>query len=241
MAPPPRALRVPIEELARRYAGGETLRDLADAAGVSYQTVRRRLERWGLQVRGNEKTPATRAKIAAAKAIDFDLAQLQAWRDEGLSTYDMALRLGCSEEPVRRAMVKAGIDRLPAKARPERNAFWAGGYTVDPEGYILVKAPSHPDADRHGYVRLHRVVMEAQLGRRLLPGEVVDHIDGDTSNNQASNLRVFPSNAEHLRATLTGKKKLPQAERKALRQEAVRRARARVAAILAESESGAGQ
>ncbi len=234
-------MRVPIEELARRYAEGETLRDLAADAGVSYPTVRRRLKAHGVDVRGHQKTPETRAKLSAAKAIDFDLVQLQAWRDEGLSTRDMAERLGCSEEPVRRAMVKAGIARLPAKARLERNVFWSGGYTVDEEGYILAKAPSHPDADRHGYVRMHRVVMERTLGRALLPGEVVDHIDGDTSNNDPSNLRLFASNGEHLRVTRTGRKKLPPSEREALRQEAVRRARARVAAILAESESGAGQ
>ena len=39
----------------------------------------------------------------------------------------------------------------------------------------------------------------------LQPGEVVDHIDGDMRNNDPSNLRVFASNADHLRATLTGK------------------------------------
>jgi hypothetical protein len=39
----------------------------------------------------------------------------------------------------------------------------------------------------------------------LQPGEVVDHIDGDVRNNEPSNLRVFSSNAEHLRATLKGK------------------------------------
>jgi hypothetical protein len=235
----PRALRVPIEELARRYEAGEGLADLASDAGASYQTVGRRLQEHGVQMRGHQKTPTARARLAAVRAIEFDLAQLRAWRDEGLSAQDMADRLGCSDEPVRRAMAAAGIERLPAKARPERNAFWSGGYTVDKHGYILVKAPSHPEADHNDYVRLHRVVMARVLGRPLLGTEVVDHIDGDTSNNDPSNLRLFASNGEHLRATRTGRKKLPPSEREALRQAAVRRARARVAAILAESESGA--
>ena len=47
--------------------------------------------------------------------------------------------------------------------------------------------------------------MEQQLGRYLEPEEVVDHIDGDTSNNELSNLRLFSSNAEHLRVTLAGR------------------------------------
>lgn len=242
MSPRPRALRVPIEELAQRYEAGETLFDLAEAAGVSYQTVRRRLQAHGVTVRPagyHLRTEEQSAKLSAARSIVFDPAQLRAWRDEGLSARDMAERLGCSDEPVRRAMARAGIARLAAKARPERNAFWAGGYTVDDEGYILAKAPTHPDADRHGYVRMHRIVMERTLGRALLATEVVDHIDGDTSNNDPSNLRVFASNGEHLRVTRTGRKKLPAAEREERRREAVRRARARVAAILAASESGA--
>lgn len=45
----------------------------------------------------------------------------------------------------------------------------------------------------------HRVVAEQMLGRPLLPGEVVHHIDGDKRNNDPSNLMVFVSQAEHAR------------------------------------------
>lgn len=43
----------------------------------------------------------------------------------------------------------------------------------------------------------HRVEMERILGRKLLPGEVVHHIDGDKRNNDPDNLMVFSSQAEH--------------------------------------------
>lgn len=43
----------------------------------------------------------------------------------------------------------------------------------------------------------HRFVAEWILGRELLPGEVVHHIDGDKRNNKTTNLMVFPSQAEH--------------------------------------------
>jgi hypothetical protein len=43
----------------------------------------------------------------------------------------------------------------------------------------------------------HRVVAEQMLGRKLLPGEVVHHIDRDKRNNNPANLQVFNSQAEH--------------------------------------------
>ncbi|MBL4574426.1 MAG: HNH endonuclease [Gammaproteobacteria bacterium] len=44
--------------------------------------------------------------------------------------------------------------------------------------------------------------MEVVLGRYLRPGEVVDHIDNHPRHNWPDNLRLFDSNAEHLRQTL---------------------------------------
>lgn len=43
----------------------------------------------------------------------------------------------------------------------------------------------------------HRVVAEEILGRKLYPGEVVHHIDGNKRNNSPENLRVFRTQAEH--------------------------------------------
>ncbi|WP_367401674.1 hypothetical protein [Fodinicurvata sediminis] len=45
------------------------------------------------------------------------------------------------------------------------------------------------------------------LGRYLQPGEVVDHQDNHPRHNWPDNLRVYASNADHLRATLTGREK----------------------------------
>jgi hypothetical protein len=43
----------------------------------------------------------------------------------------------------------------------------------------------------------HRIVAEEMLGRPLLKGEVVHHIDENKRNNDPSNLRVFATQAEH--------------------------------------------
>jgi len=45
---------------------------------------------------------------------------------------------------------------------------------------------------------VHRMVMEEKLGRALLPGEVVHHIDNNARNNHPDNLMVFKSQKEHL-------------------------------------------
>ena len=55
--------------------------------------------------------------------------------------------------------------------------------------------------DRHGrLVYFARAVMEAQLGRALLPIEVVHHSNGDSTDDRPANLQLFASHAEHMRA-----------------------------------------
>ena len=76
---------------------------------------------------------------------------------------------------------------------------------MDADGYVLLKRKEHPNCDRHGYVREHRLVMEDDLGRLLDRDEVVHHKDGDKQNNHIDNLQLYPSNGAHLRDTLKGK------------------------------------
>lgn len=52
-------------------------------------------------------------------------------------------------------------------------------------------APPHPKRNSNGLYPLHRVRAENKIGRLLLPGEVVHHIDGDKTNDSPENLQVL--------------------------------------------------
>jgi len=64
-------------------------------------------------------------------------------------------------------------------------------------GYMRCKTrPIHPRADVNGYRKLHRTIIENNLGRYLNDDEHVHHIDGNKYNNDLSNLEVL-NNSEH--------------------------------------------
>lgn len=84
----------------------------------------------------------------------------------------------------------------PGQLAGPKNPNWKGGRTVTPDGYVLLKRPDHPDADVRGYVYEHRLVAIENLGRMLVAGEEVHHIDEDKQNNAWSNLEVLP-HADH--------------------------------------------
>lgn len=65
-----------------------------------------------------------------------------------------------------------------------------GGNWVGAGGYVLVYAPTHPEARSDGSVAQHRVVMEKKLGRFLEPHEEPHHKDGDRTNNSLKNLEL---------------------------------------------------
>lgn len=67
------------------------------------------------------------------------------------------------------------------------------GRIMDRKGYILLRVSGHAAAYRGGYVPEHRLVMEQILGRPLLPGENVHHINGVRDDNRPENLELWVS------------------------------------------------
>ena len=81
--------------------------------------------------------------------------------------------------------------KLGHTSRMENNYFWQGGVTIDKDNYVLIKKHGHPNADAQGYIRLHRLIMSEYIGRPLEENEEVHHRDGDTFNNDLSNLELL--------------------------------------------------
>jgi hypothetical protein len=75
---------------------------------------------------------------------------------------------------------------------------WKGGKFKDSKGYVLVYSPEHPNREKNGYVYEHRLEMEKSLGCLLRTEERVHHKNKIVDDNNPENLKVFPSNCDHL-------------------------------------------
>lgn len=82
------------------------------------------------------------------------------------------------------------------------NPHWKGGQVIN-KGRVLIYKPDHPFCSPQKYVPRARLVAEEKVGRILLPGEDVHHINGDWSDDRPDNLEVLP-HGEHLRRHMLG-------------------------------------
>ena len=73
--------------------------------------------------------------------------------------------------------------------------LWHIEKTISKGDYLYALVRGHPNATKNGYVLYHRVVMENFLGRILLPGEVVHHLNEDKKDNRVENLQVLSKQA----------------------------------------------
>lgn len=123
---------------------------------------------------------------------------------QALSQRVAAERMGWPLRRVERLIPRLGIRTHPrGRHTGPAHGSWKEGRIVDKDGYVLLWCAEKRRKHTH-YVLEHHLVMEAHIGRRLRKGEVVHHRDKNKANNQIENLELFASNAEHLRAELTG-------------------------------------
>jgi hypothetical protein len=98
---------------------------------------------------------------------------------------------------------RESIRRAMQRFRGKDNPSWRGGKYIRND-YRLVICPKRfiSMARGDGYVFEHRLVMAKNMDRALKTNEVVDHINRDTLDNRIENLKVYSSNATHLKKTL---------------------------------------
>ena len=71
---------------------------------------------------------------------------------------------------------------------------WKGGRIEQGSGYIKIRIPEYPHADKSGYVFEHILVWEQVHGRPVPDGWQVHHLNGIKNDNRPENLIILPAN-----------------------------------------------
>jgi hypothetical protein len=87
----------------------------------------------------------------------------------------------------------------------KNNGMYKGGRIASGAGYIKILMPEHPNANKR-YVLEHHLVIEKQIGRYLIKGEVVHHKNEIKNDNRIENLQLM-TRQEHDRHHFLKRKK----------------------------------
>lgn len=113
------------------------------------------------------------------------------WAQQGSKTCCID---GCDRLSVTRGMCSAHYGRwlrTGDAGGPVLRRQNIGGKQVDAQGYVFWRDATHPMATKNGSVAEHRVVMAEKIGRDLLPGENIHHINGCRHDNRPENLELW--------------------------------------------------
>lgn len=98
----------------------------------------------------------------------------------------------------RHRLCKSCVAKIRSTGRHrELNNCWKGGQYYS-GGYVFVLKPDHPHARDDGYIKRAWLVLEEKLGRYLLPGSDVHHINGIKDDDRPENV-IELSHSEHSR------------------------------------------
>ena len=81
----------------------------------------------------------------------------------------------------------------------DKHPSWRGGIKINRTGHVSVYSPTHPNRDKQGFYKEHRLVMEEHLGRYLLKHEIIHHKNGEPYDNRIENLQLFNCQSDHLK------------------------------------------
>jgi HNH endonuclease/NUMOD3 motif-containing protein len=104
--------------------------------------------------------------------------------------------IGSNKVKPKRHISEEHRKKISQALKGENNPNWHGGKRKHSKGYVRVLLPSHPYADKYGYVFEHRLIMEKYLGRYLQNNEHIHHINNIKNDNRLENLQLMTI-AEH--------------------------------------------
>jgi len=90
------------------------------------------------------------------------------------------------------------FSKLHPECMQRGNNHYSWKEKVKSRKYLLITKPEHPFCNSQGYIREHRLVVEKQIGRYLLPTERVHHI-GKKDDNRPCMLMAFINESAHQR------------------------------------------
>jgi len=170
---------------------------------------------------GGERKPTSRRKLRKDSKFYGKEDEVIALYKGGKSTHEIGEMFGVDHSNIFRFLKWAGVTRNQQESiqnaiktgrmefpRGEESHSWRGGKTRHSSGYILIKQPQHPRANKQGYVPEQILVMERMLGRSLKPKETVHHDNSVEDDNREENLVLLSNSQEHhrLHAELAGGK-----------------------------------
>lgn len=169
-------------ELVRLYREDRLgITRLSRQFGVSVRTACNILDRAGV--------PRVGRSVLSGVADKED--RIVALYSEGQTQGAIGRSVGVGQTTVGRVLRRRGVDVM--RNVGARHGNWKGGRHLS-GGYFGVRLSNNDPmwvmANSSGYVLEHRLVMARSLGRPLLPGETVHHVNGDKTDNRLENLQL---------------------------------------------------